>query len=538
MSDAGLDGRLAALAEAVELADGRLDAEPVEAARAVLARAGRRLGLGVEATVVALAGPTGAGKSTLFNALAGEELTTAGRRRPTTSAATAAIWGDPGGALLDWLEVPRRHRLDAAAGLDGLVLLDLPDFDSVERSHRLEVERVIELADLVVWVADPQKYADAALHDRYLRRLAAYAETMIVVLNQADLLAPDALAACQADLGRLLAADGLPGLPVYAVSARTGAGIDELRALLAKRVAAREAAVARLAADVNDRAGALDAGCGRDGGGKAGRVGESGSERLTAALGEAAGVPAVVAAVRRAHLRRGALNTGLPWVRWVRRARPDPLRRLHLDRGESAEATSLPAPTPVQRAQAATATRTLAGAAAGELADPWPGLVRAAATAHEDRLPGRLDAAVAGAELQMSRPRWWRLAGLLQLLFAGVALAGGLWLLALVGLGLLQIEEVLPVPEVEGIPIPTGLLLGGLLGGLLIALACRVLNGLGARRRAARARRTLHAGVREVAETDVLAPVAAELEARERLCAALATAASPSPPRRALRRSD
>ena len=79
-----LDRRLEALAEAVELADGRLDAERVQAARAVVERAGKRLGLGVDETVIALAGPTGAGKSTVFNSLAGEDVVASaggGRRR-------------------------------------------------------------------------------------------------------------------------------------------------------------------------------------------------------------------------------------------------------------------------------------------------------------------------------------------------------------------------------------------------------------------------------------------------------------------------
>ena len=79
-----LDARLAALAEAADLADGRLEEPAVEAARAVVAKAGARLGLGLETTVVALAGPTGAGKSRLFNALTGTELAAVGRRRPTT----------------------------------------------------------------------------------------------------------------------------------------------------------------------------------------------------------------------------------------------------------------------------------------------------------------------------------------------------------------------------------------------------------------------------------------------------------------------
>jgi len=190
----------------------------VETARAAVAKAGARLGLGVEETVVALAGPTGAGKSSLLNAVAGEELTAAGRRRPTTAAATAAVWGEGGEALLDWLEIPRRHRL-AGGELDGLVLLDLPDFDSVERDHRLEVDRLVELVDLVVWVVDPQKYGDAAWHDDYVRRLAAYGESMAVVLNQADLLDPDSLEACRADLARLLAEDRERNPSHYAVLA-------------------------------------------------------------------------------------------------------------------------------------------------------------------------------------------------------------------------------------------------------------------------------------------------------------------------------
>ena len=74
-----LDQRLTALREAADLAAGRLADSDVEAARAVVERAGARLGLGLESTVVALAGPTGVGKSQLFNVLAG---TRAGGRRP------------------------------------------------------------------------------------------------------------------------------------------------------------------------------------------------------------------------------------------------------------------------------------------------------------------------------------------------------------------------------------------------------------------------------------------------------------------------
>ena len=130
-----LADRLAALRDAVEVAEGRLEVPEVAQARALLAKAGARAALG-DATVVALAGATGSGKSTLFNALSGSEVSVPGVRRPTTGVAHATVWtgpdGDSADRLLDWLEVPRRHRHDPEPALDGLVLLDLPDHDSVK----------------------------------------------------------------------------------------------------------------------------------------------------------------------------------------------------------------------------------------------------------------------------------------------------------------------------------------------------------------------------------------------------------------------
>ena len=520
-----LDDRLAALADAVAIARGRLDDEPVDAAAAVVARAGARLGLGVEATVVALAGPTGAGKSTLFNVLAGEDLTRVGHRRPTTSAATAAVWGDVGDALLDWLEIPRRHQ--RPGGPEGLVLLDLPDFDSVEESHRVEVDRVVGLADLMVWVLDPQKYADGVLHERYLRPYAAYGDAMVAVLNQTDRLVPEARAACVADLEGLLAADGLAGVPVLPVSAATGDGLDALRDELERRVAAREAAVARLAADVDAFAAPLATACGT---GRAGKIGRDERGALATALSDAAGVPSIVRAVAGSHRRAGGLATGWPYVRWLRRARPDPLRRLRLPGATTPEElpagtrSSLPVATPVQRAQVEAAARGLATRAAGDLPDPWPRLVRGAALANEDALTDALEAAVASTDLRPRRPRWWRLAGVLQLALAAVTLAGVLWLLALAGLGFAQLEDVVPTPEYEGFPIPTLLAGGGALAGLLVGFLAGILVRAGARRRSRAAARALRAPVERVAEEHILAPVGAELDAHARLCEAVGRA--------------
>jgi GTP-binding protein EngB required for normal cell division len=508
-----LDRRLEALAEAVGLAEGRLDAGRVQAARAVVERAGERLGLGLDDTVIALAGPTGAGKSTVFNALVGDDLVAVSRRRPTTSVATAAVWGDAGRELLDWLEVRRRHTT-GNGDLAGLVLLDLPDYDSVEIDHRLEVERLIGLVDLLVWIVDPQKYADSALHDRYLRGLAEYGESMVVVLNQSDVLPRSAVEACRDDLRRLLREDGLDGVPVLAASALTGEGLPELRKELAKRVERRTAAAARLSADVVTVATALAA----ERGGAAPGVRAADREHLVSALADAAGAPTVVDAVRRAHLRRGILACGWPFARWLRRLRPDPLRRLRLpDRPGEDTHTSVPPATPVQREQVSAATRLLAAGAAHELPPPWPALVRTAATAHEDELAERLDRAVAGADLHMTRPRWWRAVSFLQWVIALAVIAGVLWLLALVLFGFLQVDDVVPVPDYRGIPIPTLLLLGGAFAGMLLALLARLVNGVGARRRARKAERSLRARVETVADDVVIGPVEQELAVRDRL---------------------
>ena len=99
------------------------------------------------------------------------------------------------------------------------MLLDLPDHDSTEVQHRMEVDRLVQLVDMLVWVVDPQKYADAALHDRYLMPLAQHADVMMIVLNQVDRLTPAEREQCLADLRRLLATEGLARVEVLAVSA-------------------------------------------------------------------------------------------------------------------------------------------------------------------------------------------------------------------------------------------------------------------------------------------------------------------------------
>jgi hypothetical protein len=217
-------------------------------------------------------------------------------------------------------------------------------------------------------------------------------------------------------------------------------------------------------------------------------------------------------------------------VRWVRRLRPDPLRRLRLpERPQPAIRTSLPPPTDVQRAQVGTAARRLADRAAEGLPPPWPRLVRDAAVAADDRVADRLDRAISGADLSVTRPRWWRAAGVLQWVLAAAVAVGGVWLLALGILGYLRVDDVFPLPEIRGIPVPTWLLFGGALAGIVLGFLTRLVNGAGASRRARRAARLLRKELQEVAQELVIAPVEQELDVHARFCAAVGAAREERP---------
>jgi GTP-binding protein EngB required for normal cell division len=264
LSHSRLPARLAALTELAKIAAGRTGSEGFNQelladTEKLLRRSGERMRMSASHTVVALTGGTGSGKSSLFNALAGATFSPAGVMRPTTKHLHACVWGMEGAApLLDWLSVQRRHRYARASALDegeasltGLLLLDLPDHDSVVTGSAAMVDRLVKLADMLVWVLDPLKYADASVHRRYLVPLAGHAAVTTVVLNKSDTLTPEQVADCAADLRRLLDAEGLSETPVLVTSAATGAGLDELRRTLATVVAARQAASDRIAADID-----------------------------------------------------------------------------------------------------------------------------------------------------------------------------------------------------------------------------------------------------------------------------------------------
>lgn len=522
------DTTAATAAQADQLPVGADLDDPVSRARDVLRRAAERRGLSAAHTVVALAGATGGGKSSLFNALLGEHRAAVGVRRPTTSSPTAAVLadGDPdeAGPLLDWLEIGQRHLVGSGDG-DGLVLVDLPDIDSVQVDHQQTVDRLARVVDVLVWVVDPQKYADNLLHQRYLRPMATHAAVTVVVLNQADTLDPDERSAVLGDLRRLLAADGLAEVPVLLTSARTGEGVETLRERLADVARRRFAQEARLGADARAAGIALLEHVGSP---EPAGIGRRDRHDLAVVLADAAGVEIVAGAVGRSYRMRARSATGWPPTRWLARLRPDPLRRLGLDREAVDPAlvrSARPQPTAVQRSRVDGAVRALGQAASTGAVEPWRTSIRSTAVGAARDLGDALDQAVVSTRLDTARtPRWWWLAGALQWLFLATAVAGVLWLGVIALLGYLQ----LPEPEVArlgAVPWPTVLAAGGALGGILLALLCRVAAGVGASRRAHKVRHRLRESVARVADDVVIAPVSAEVDRCVRVTAAAKRAA-------------
>jgi GTP-binding protein EngB required for normal cell division len=472
------------------------DPDLIAASVDVLTRADERLRLSSNHTVVSLAGGTGSGKSSLFNQLAGADFSTVGVTRPVTREAHACVWSVAGsGPLLQWLGIPRRYRYARASALstgeqtmNGLVLLDLPDHDSVVGHATDLVEKLVGLSDLIVWILDPQKYADAAVHRRFLVPLAGHSEVLAVVLNQSDLLTAGQVEDCVHDLRRLLDSENLQDVQVLVTSAKTGEGIEELRKLLTQTVSARRAAAARIAADVDgvvarfEPYGAIVAD--RAGAGPATRSGHDdyqlpeGTDReIGAALAEAAGAYAIGESLRSARELRAADYVGWP-ISWLveRLTSTDPARKARLGRLWEQLREMTAGPSGAQRAEIDNALTWAADNRLPALPQPWSRTVRAALRSRADQIPAAVGAEV-GSALPAGRmvSRWWRMIAVLQGLLLGCVLVGLAWLVTLLVLGTGRVASS-GTPKLFAdqwlLPWAAAMIVVGIAGGWLTARIC------------------------------------------------------------------
>jgi GTP-binding protein EngB required for normal cell division len=497
-----LQPRLDGLDAAVDAARGRLPEELLESVEASVARSTGRLQMSAAHTIVAIAGSTGSGKSTLFNALAGVELSASGAQRPTTSKAKALVWTDDDVEdMLEWLGVPaseqhRRAELSPAPARsrlpEGTILLDLPDHDSLEVAHHEEAQRVVELADLLIWVVDPQKYADAAIHRRFLQPLAGHRAVTMVVLNHVDNVPEQRRQGMLRDLRKLLVADGIRDPRILATSARHGIGMKELRTAIRRRVEEKQNAALRVEADIRSAAVCLE-----EAGGDAPLtipdVWIADLERRVAAAAGVTGLAASTARTARAEAQR----------------RMTPLRR-HRTETTGSE-PGLRRLGPVDRPAVDNAVRAFADDVCRDLTPAWADPIRAAATEGLSGTDDRLDGELSSLRFQLRLPGWLTAVGVARLVVGVCALAGLLYVVAAAASGA---STTLPA-------IVLGVVT---LAGVGVALAGRTAAERAGAEQARAVEDACHQVIARVVRAHVVAPVRGELTSYARFSRGVAAA--------------
>lgn len=167
--------------EALALPPGLGRSIELSAVKEPLRNLSRRLDEGASGPLrIAFFGPTGAGKSKVFNSVLGESISPSGYRRPFTRRAVYFVHEDHselgsglGGDV----------RLHGRAEWRDCVLIDTPDFDGIEDPNHEIAEHVYLEADVFVFLTDVHKYADAATW-AVLRRLQREGKRSIFVINK------------------------------------------------------------------------------------------------------------------------------------------------------------------------------------------------------------------------------------------------------------------------------------------------------------------------------------------------------------------
>jgi hypothetical protein len=360
-----------------------------------------------------------------------------------------------------------------------------------------------------------------------------------VVLNQADLLSAGQVEDCVHDLRRLLDSEGLPDVQILVTSAKSGAGVEELRKLLIEAVTARKAATARISADVDkvvakfEPCGAIEPAVEADSPESAGvdqnhlRAGTA--AELAADFATAAGVSAIGDALRSARELRAMDYVGWP-VSWLaeRLTSPDPVRKVRLGKLWDELRGVRAGPSGAQQAEIDNALTRVADESVPPLPRPWSRTVRAAVRSRATEVPAAIGEQI-GAALPAGAvvDRWWRLIGVVQGLLLGCVLVGIVWAASLITLGVAHVGSGIPklFSNPWLLPWAAVMVMAGLAGGSLTARICTRAVSQAAEREAEDFVDDIRDRLTTVAGDLVLGPAESELDELERFRAELRAAA-------------
>ncbi|PFG42647.1 50S ribosome-binding GTPase [Isoptericola jiangsuensis] len=163
--------------------------------------------------VVVVAGSTGAGKSTLYNSLLGEEVSAAGVLRPTTREPVLAFNPADADVVAEGPVTELSRVLHHAGVPRGTALLDAPDLDSFDQENRSTAHQLLEGADLWLFVTTASRYGDA-LPWRALSRATERGASVAMVLNRVP---KENLPTIRGDLMERLRSHGMTDTPLFVV---------------------------------------------------------------------------------------------------------------------------------------------------------------------------------------------------------------------------------------------------------------------------------------------------------------------------------
>lgn len=167
-----------------------------------------------DTVLVVVAGPSGAGKSCLVNALTRDNSVEAGGARPTTrEISTFAGKPEELTGFKDFLglsEIFPVGGANPASFPSHLVVSEIPDWHLAANSSSAqpdESKKLLDMADVVIWAVDPQKYAD----DVFLSDLNRWngPRNSFVVVTHIDMLSVSQLDEVKADFHKLSQNRGL-----------------------------------------------------------------------------------------------------------------------------------------------------------------------------------------------------------------------------------------------------------------------------------------------------------------------------------------